>query len=97
MLSMAMALIMKSKFIMLDEPTGNLAPKIATEVLNKIIELREQSKLTILLVEQAARKALEVSDRAYLLVSGRVIYEGGSKELLEHPELGKLYLGVKKL
>jgi branched-chain amino acid transport system ATP-binding protein len=97
MLSMAMALIMKSKFIMLDEPTGNLAPKIATEVLNKIVELREQSKLTILLVEQAARKALEMSDRAYLLVSGRVIYEGGSKELLEHPELGKLYLGVKKL
>jgi branched-chain amino acid transport system ATP-binding protein len=82
---------------MLDEPTGNLAPKIATEVLNKIIELREQSKLTILLVEQVARKALEVSDRAYLLVSGRVIYEGSSKELLEHPELGKLYLGVKKL
>jgi len=94
MVAMAMALLRKPKVMMFDEPTAHLAPKIAFTVLNKIIELRDTLGLTVILVEQSARKALEIGDRAYLLVSGRTIFEGSAKELLEHPELGRLYLGI---
>ena len=94
MLAMAMALLRKPEVMMLDEPTGSLAPKIAREVLEKIIELRDSFKITIILVEQSARRALEIGDKAYLMVGGRLIFEGGCRELLEHPELAKLYLGA---
>jgi branched-chain amino acid transport system ATP-binding protein len=95
MLAMAMALIRRPKLMMFDEPTAQLAPKIAAELFAKIRELRDQHGKTIILVEQNAKKALEIGDRAYLLVSGRVAYEGDAQQLLTHPELGKLYLGLK--
>ncbi len=94
MLAIAMALIRNSRVLMLDEPTGQLAPKIATTIFSKIIELRDKLGLTIILVEQNARKALEIGDKAYLLVSGKVVFNGKARELLEHRELGKLYLGI---
>jgi len=94
MLAMAMALIRRPKVLMFDEPTGNLAPKIAKEVLEKIMELRDRLGITIILVEQNARKALEIGDRAYLLVGGRLVFEGDCQELLNHPQLSTLYLGV---
>jgi len=95
MLAMAMALIRRPKLMMFDEPTANLAPKIATMVLNKIIELRDKLGLTIILVEQSAKKALEIGEKAYLLVSGRVAFEGLASELLQNPEFGRMYLGIK--
>jgi branched-chain amino acid transport system ATP-binding protein len=95
MLAMAMALMRRPRFMLFDEPTGNLAPKIAIQVLDKIVSLRDDYGITILVVEQNARMALEKSDNAILLVSGRVVYSGSSPELLSHPELGKVYLGVK--
>jgi len=95
MLSMGMALISSPKLLMLDEPTGNLSPKLATQIFDKIVELRDKLKLTILMVEQNARRALEIGDEALLMVNGKDAFRGGSKELLSHPELGKLYLGVK--
>lgn len=95
MLSMGMALMSKPKLLMLDEPTGNLSPKLATQIFDKVIELRDRLKLTILMVEQNARRALEIGDEALLMVNGKDAFRGGSKELLSHPELGKLYLGVK--
>ena len=94
MVAMAMALLRKPKVMMFDEPTGSLAPKIANEVLEKIVELKDMLRITIILVEQNAKKALEIGDKAYLLVGGRLVFHGDSHELLEHPELGKLYLGV---
>ena len=94
MVAMAMALLRRPKVMMFDEPTGSLAPKIANEVLKKIVELKDQLKITIILVEQNAKKALEIGDRAYLLVGGRLVFHGDAHELLEHPELGKLYLGI---
>jgi len=96
MLAMAMAMMRRPKIMLFDEPTGNLAPKMAIEVLNKIVKLREDYGITLLLAEQNARRALEHGDEALLLVSGRVMYEGNSQELLKHPELGQVYLGVKK-
>jgi len=94
MVAMAMALLRRPKVMMFDEPTGSLAPKIANEVLEKIVELKDTRRITIILVEQNAKKALEIGDKAYLLVGGRLVFHGDSHELLEHPELGKLYLGV---
>jgi len=94
MLAMAMALLRKPEVIMLDEPITHLDPKITSQVVDKIIELRDGLNLTVLLVEQNVKTALEISDKAYLLASGRTMYEGPSQELLENPELGRMYLGI---
>ena len=94
MLAMALALIREPNVMMFDEPTANLAPKIATQVLNLISSLAKEIGLTILLAEQNARRALEIGDVAYLLVGGKNAFEGTARELLEHKELGRLYLGV---
>ncbi len=96
MLAMAMAMMRRPKIMLFDEPTGSLAPKMAIEVLNKIVKLRDDHGITLVLAEQNARRALEHGNAAILLVSGRVMYEGDSQELLKHPELGQIYLGVKK-
>ena len=69
---------------------------MAFEVLDKIVKLRDNYGMTILLAEQNARRALEHGDQAILLVSGKIMYEGDSRELLKHPQLGQVYLGVKK-
>ncbi len=95
MVAMAMALMRKPKVVMLDEPTGNLSPKLATEVLNTVASLAKDLHLIVLLVEQNAKKALSMGDKACLLVSGRKAFEGGAAELLSHEELARLYLGLK--
>jgi branched-chain amino acid transport system ATP-binding protein len=94
MLAMALALIREPNVMMFDEPTANLAPKIATQVLNLISSLAKEVGLTILLAEQNAKRALEIGNVAYLLVGGKNAFEGTARELLEHRELGRLYLGV---
>ncbi len=95
MVAMTMALIRKPNVIMLDEPTANLSPKLATEVLRKVVDLARTLGMAVLLVEQNAKKALEIGDKAYLLVSGKKIFEGSAKELLAHQELSRMYLGLK--
>ena len=95
MLAMAMALVRRPKIMLFDEPTGSLAPKIAFEVLDKIVDLKDNYDITVILVEQNAKRALEIGEKALLLVSGRVMYEGGSRDLLEHKDLGRIYLGIK--
>jgi branched-chain amino acid transport system ATP-binding protein len=94
MLAMALALIREPNVIMLDEPTANLAPKIATQVLNIISSLAKDMGLTILLAEQNARRALEIGSAAYLMVGGKNAFAGTARKLLEHKELGRLYLGL---
>ncbi len=95
MVAMAMALTRKPSLIMLDEPTANLAPKVATQVLETVVKVTKEMNLTTLLVEQNARRALEIGDRACLLVSGKNVFTGTTKELLGHKELGRLYLGLQ--
>ncbi len=94
MVAMSMALLRKPNTIMFDEPTANLAPIIATQVLDTITYLAKDSDITILLVEQNATRALQIGHSAYLLVNGTTLFQGTAKALLEHPELGKLYLGL---
>ncbi|MDG7008246.1 MAG: ABC transporter ATP-binding protein [Nitrososphaerota archaeon] len=95
MVAMTMALLRKPRAILFDEPTANLSPKYSTEVLNTVHALGKERGLTIVLVEQNARRALEMGDRAYLLVGGKNAFMGTSQELLSHQELAKLYLGMK--
>ncbi|HEV2138593.1 MAG TPA: ABC transporter ATP-binding protein [Nitrososphaerales archaeon] len=95
MVAMTMALLRKPRVILFDEPTANLSPKYSTQVLKTIQALAKDRGLSIVLVEQNAKRALEVGDNAYLLVGGRNAFKGTAKELLSHQELAKLYLGVK--
>ncbi|MEM4287286.1 MAG: ABC transporter ATP-binding protein [Candidatus Caldarchaeum sp.] len=95
MLAIAMALIRKPKIMLFDEPTGNLSPKMSTTILNIIRDLRDSHRKTILLAEQNAKRALEIGDKAILLVSGRTAFEGDAQTLLMHKELGRLYLGIR--
>jgi len=94
MLAMATALVRKANVLMLDEPTAQLAPKFAELIFERIVELRDNYDLTILLVEQNVQRALEISDSAYLLVSGRVAFEGKACDLLEHEKFERLCMGI---
>ena len=96
MLAISMALMRRPKILLLDEMTTDLAPILVKKVLEKVVELRDRLGLTIVLVEQHAKRALEIGDRAYLLVSGTMRFEGNPRELLEHPEFARLYLGITK-
>lgn len=95
MVAMSMALVRKPKALMFDEPTANLSPKYTSQVLKTVQSLAKDRQLTVVLVEQNARRALEIGDRAYLLVGGRNAFTGTASELLSHAELARLYLGVK--
>ena len=94
MLAMATALVRKTKLLILDEPTAQLSPKLADVIFDKIVELRDDYDITPLLVEQNAKKALEISDNGYMFVSGRVAYGGSAKSLLEHEKFQSYFLGI---
>jgi branched-chain amino acid transport system ATP-binding protein len=93
-LAIASALIKKAELLMLDEPTAMLSPKLASETFKKILELNEVFGLTVLLVEQNVKKALEISDNAYMLMNGRIVFEGGSEELLNHEKFERFCMGI---
>ena len=95
MVAMTMAMMREPKVVMFDEPTANLSPKLATLVLDTIRSLAKERNLTVVLVEQNAKKALQMADNAYLLVGGRNVFEGGGSELLSHAELARMYLGLR--
>ena len=93
-LAMGMALVRDAEVLMLDEPTAQLAPKLAELIFEKIIEMRDDFGLTILLVEQNAKRALEISDNGYMFVSGKVAFEGTAEELLNHEKFKEYSLGI---
>ncbi len=93
-LATATALIRKAEVVMMDEPSAALSPKFAEMMFDKVVELRDEFKLTIALVEQNVEKALGISENAYLLISGRVAFEGKSQDLLEHEKFEKLCMGL---
>jgi branched-chain amino acid transport system ATP-binding protein len=92
MLAIARALMAKPRLLLLDEPSLGLAPMLVNRIFAVISRLKETG-VTILLVEQNARKALEIADRAYVMETGRVILEGDARELAANPEIEKAYLG----
>ena len=92
MLAMGRALMSKPKLLMLDEPSMGLAPILVKEIFDIIKVLHEQGT-TILLVEQNARMALSIADRAYVLETGEVSMEGVARDLLHDERVQKAYLG----
>ena len=95
MLALARGLMNSPKLLLLDEPTLGLAPIAVSEVFKLISRLRDQG-LTILLVEQNVRQALAISDRAYVLESGRTVMEGTGQALLNDDRLVQAYLGINQ-
>jgi branched-chain amino acid transport system ATP-binding protein len=93
MLALARARLSRPRLLLLDEPSLGLAPIIVEQFFTLVRRLNEEQGLTVLVVEQNANAALELSSRAYLLEVGRVALEGASAELREHEGVRKSYLG----
>ncbi|MEM1613274.1 MAG: ABC transporter ATP-binding protein [Desulfurococcaceae archaeon] len=92
MLAIARGLMSNPKLLMLDEPSLGLAPKIVAEVFEIIRKLREQYRISILLVEQHVKESLEIADRGYVIQGGRIVASGKSSDLLNVEELRKIYM-----
>ncbi len=92
MLAIGRALMARPKILLLDEPSMGLAPKVMAEIFFTIGKFRQQG-LTVLLVEQNARWALRIADRAYVLETGNIVLDGSSEELLGNREVQRAYLG----
>lgn len=92
MLAMGRALMSHPKIILMDEPSMGLSPIFVNEIFNIIQEV-SASGTTVLLVEQNARKALSISDRAYVLETGKIVLDGNADELLNNDSIKKAYLG----
>jgi len=93
MLAIGRALMSNPKFLMLDEPSLGIAPRLISTIFEKIVEINQQHGITILLVEQNANLALEVSRTAYVLETGHIVMQGESKQLRSDPQLRATYLG----
>jgi branched-chain amino acid transport system ATP-binding protein len=91
MLAVARALMLRPKLLLCDEPTAGLAPKAASLLASKIQEIRERGT-TVVIVEQNAKIALKISDRAYVLASGRIVAHDSSANLLMKKDFEHLYL-----
>ncbi len=93
MLAMGRALMSRPKILILDEPSMGLAPLLVKEIF-EIIKAVNKTGVTVLLVEQNAKMALSISDRAYVLETGKIVKEGNAQELLEDDAIKKAYLGA---
>lgn len=93
MLAIGRALMSRPRFLMLDEPSLGIAPLLVKTIFEKIVEINKTQGLTILLVEQNANLALDVSGYGYVLETGRVILEGPSTQLKADPQVRAAYLG----
>ena len=98
MLAIGRALMAKPKMLLLDEPSLGIAPKLVNQIFVAIKNINKEKKVTIFLVEQNAKKALELADRGYVLVNGNVTLEGAGQDLLKNKDIQAAYLegGGKK-
>ena len=98
MLAIGRAMMARPKMLLLDEPSLGIAPKLVNQIFIAIKNINKQKKVTIFLVEQNAKKALELADRGYVLVNGNVTLEGSGQDLLKNKDIQAAYLegGGKK-
>ena len=93
MLAMARALMMELSVLLLDEPSAGLSPMMQDDVFDRIANIN-RTGVSVLMVEQNARRCLEIADRGYVLDQGRNAYEGSGDDLLADPKVIELYLGT---
>ena len=93
MLAIARTLMLKPVLLLVDEMSLGLMPRLAYELF-KVLETIRNEGITILIVEQHIRSALELSDKGYLMEQGTIVLEGNSKEMLKSDYIKKVYLGV---
>jgi ABC-type branched-subunit amino acid transport system ATPase component len=93
MLEIGRALMNRPKLLLMDEPSAGLAPLITKMIFEQVAYLNQEIGLTVLMIEQNARRGLEISDRGYVLQLGKNSYQGSSRELLDDPEVRRAFLG----
>ena len=93
MVAMARALMMEPSVLFLDEPSAGLSPAIQDQVFERIVDVNEAG-VSVVMVEQNARRCLQISDRGYVLDQGRNAYQGTGQDLLTDQKVVELYLGT---
>jgi branched-chain amino acid transport system ATP-binding protein len=93
MLAIARALMMAPRLLVLDEPSFGLAPRIVEDIFTIIDRIKQEEKVSVLLVEQNATLALELADHAYLIETGYIVTSGSAKKLADDPQIRRSYLG----
>lgn len=96
LLALGRALMIDPTLIILDEPSAALQPSLVIEIMNNIRELRDNQNVTVLIVEQNVKSALQIADRGYILAAGQMVYTESAYELQHNTDLGAYYLGGKK-
>ena len=92
MLAIGRAMMARPRMLLLDEPSLGIAPKLVNQIFSSIKNINQDKKVTVFLVEQNAKKALELADRGYVLVNGKISLEGAGKDLLNNPDVQAAYL-----
>jgi len=93
MLAIARALMTRPRLLMLDEPSQGIMPKLVDEIFAAVQQIRDNG-VTVLLVEQRLSESLEISDRAYVLQTGKVVMSGPAADIKSNPEVRRIYLGM---